>query len=247
MSIIYSKIIFLYPDYKRALYRTRFKNPEFSNRTRIQMVHVLRDSMNQPKNQISPLFPFLARMFVLQQVPVYLTPERASELAIVSAHRREEPALNEPSAAAAASMPASLKPHNVSKNRTRRRGRRFNTRARWNPWRAVSRAVKSSPPVFGRLSTYLLRGWPFSGLAYLAAAFAYRVYFFHQRAESENIDTARAWIFSRLKGFSAFVRSRAYAWSRLHVSRSSNYTGRCRAFFYGIDFFFSCGCFSWQN
>jgi len=33
-------------------------------------------------------------MFVLQQVPVYLTPERAFELAIVSVHRREEPALN---------------------------------------------------------------------------------------------------------------------------------------------------------
>lgn len=50
-----------------------------------------------------------------QQVPVYLTPERASELAIVSAQRREEPGLWE--AAVACRCSASLKPHNVGKNR----------------------------------------------------------------------------------------------------------------------------------
>ena len=58
------------------------------------MLHVLQlDEPTNEKSNLSP-FSFLVRMFVLQQVPVYLTPERASELAIVSAHRREEPALN---------------------------------------------------------------------------------------------------------------------------------------------------------
>lgn len=59
------------------------------------MLHVLRLDESTEKSNLSPFFSsFLVRMFVLQQVPVYLTPERASELAIVSAHRREEPALN---------------------------------------------------------------------------------------------------------------------------------------------------------
>jgi len=45
-----------------------------------------------------------------------------------------------------------------------------------------------------------------------------RLTFFHQRAESENIDTARAWSFSRLKGFSAFVRSQALSRLRARVA-----------------------------
>lgn len=84
-------------------------------------VHVLRLDEPIEKSNLSALPFSRPDVFVLQQVPIYLTPERASELAIVSAHRREEPALNgggDGGGGGDVDARASLKPHNVSKNRS---------------------------------------------------------------------------------------------------------------------------------
>lgn len=137
--------------------------------------------MNQPKNQISPSFAFLVRMFVLQQVPVYLTPERASELAIVSAHRREEPTGFEWRRRAAASM-RHRRWSRTSSAKTARRREDFDlipALAGIHDER-FHELVKSSPlglwPIIDVPCARLTLSWRAS--PYLAVAFARRVYLF---------------------------------------------------------------------
>jgi len=98
-------------------------------------------------------------MFVLQQVPVYLTPERASELAIVSAHRREELALN---GGGGGGGVVDVSVAEASQRQQKPLGEGdvdlIPALAGIHDERSHELVKSSSLPVFGRLSTYLLRG-----------------------------------------------------------------------------------------
>jgi len=94
--------------------------------------------------------------------PVYLAAERALVLAIVSAREREEPELWDGDADVGGDIDGAATPPESPRRQQKPATGAINTHARPNSWR-VHRVAKS--PVFGRLSMYLLRGWPFFHVA----------------------------------------------------------------------------------
>jgi len=196
-----------------------------------------------------------SRMFVLQQVPVYLTPERASKLAIVSAHRREEPALNGGGGGGGdGGVGVDVSVAETSQRQQKPLGEGdvdlIPALAGIHDERSHELVKSSSLPVFGRLSTYLLRGWPFSGGTNIsrAAAFVRQAYLFHQRAESKNIDTSMV-LFKAKRLFCLCSQSSVRAVSvtrscRDHRTIQDGYTdNELWTFFVESSFFFNRGFF----